>query len=100
MLGLTVLGIVLMALSLALLFTRKTVMRRVTTQPLGSLAPGFAATDAGYLLYAALVGVFGVFVMSVGIENVYLIVASIAVFVIGSIAGIAGEVVVYRNLKR
>jgi hypothetical protein len=90
----------LIAASVVLFAARDTIIRRVTSKSLGSLAPGFAAGKLGYAVYAALLGDFGLVVLGFGLGNVYLIMVSVALFVCGSIAGIAGEVAVYRNLKR
>src|SRR5260370_9714282 len=45
------------------------VMRRVTSQPLGELAPGFAASRRGFQTYAALVIAIGVFAVGLGIAG-------------------------------
>ena len=83
-----------------LVFARDVVTRRVTSRSLGTLAPGYAATRNGYLIYAGLIADFGILLIAIGYSLVWLIVATIAAFIIGSIAGIVGEVVVYRALKR
>ncbi|HEV2216042.1 MAG TPA: hypothetical protein VGV88_00580 [Candidatus Dormibacteraeota bacterium] len=75
-------------------------IRRVTSQPLGSLPPGYAATKQGYASYVALVGDLGLIALGIGYAQVFLIIGSIGVFIIVSIAVIAGEVVTYRMLKR
>jgi hypothetical protein len=93
-------GLVLIAAGVVLLWARDWVMRNVTRRSLGSLAPGYAATPRGYAVYAALVGDIGLVLIALGVEIAWLIVASIAVFIIGSAAAIAGEVVTYRALKR
>jgi hypothetical protein len=99
-LALTVLGITLVAASFALFVARDIIIRRVTSKSLGSLAPGFAATRTGFGLYVGLIGDIGVVALSLPTGNVYLVLASIALFVFGSVLVIAGEVVVYRRLKR
>src|SRR5260370_12200556 len=45
------------------------VMRRVTSQPLGELAPGFAASRRGFQTYAALVIAIGVFAVGLGVAG-------------------------------
>jgi len=80
--------------------SRETVTRRVTSRSLGSLAPGYAATRIGYLIYAGLIADFGILLIAINYSRVTLIVAAVAAFVIGSIVGIVGEVTTYRALKR
>ncbi len=82
------------------------VMRRVTSQPLGELAPGFAASRGGFRTYAALVIAIGVFAIGLGVAgSSVLIGAGLMVlggitFVVASVIAIAGEVKTYRALKR
>jgi hypothetical protein len=83
-----------------LALARRAVIRRVTSRSLGSLAPGWAATDHGYMVYAFLVVDLGVLVLAIGAASALLIVAAVIAFVLGSIAVLIGEVVVYRRLKR
>src|SRR5260370_38203301 len=45
------------------------VMRRVTSQPLGELAPGFAASRRGFQTYSALVIAIGVFAVGLGVAG-------------------------------
>jgi hypothetical protein len=80
-------------------------MRRVTSQPLGSLAPGYAATRSGYLNYVFLVFDLGLIVLSIYIATwssagLWFLAGSIALFLVGSVVVIFGEVVTYRGLKR
>jgi len=98
--ALTVIGIVLIFASAALFIAQDAVTRRVTSRPLGSLAPGYAATKLGYRLYVGLVTDVGLIALAIGLNIVWLIIASIAIFVIETIAVIIGEVVTYRKLKR
>jgi len=86
--------------SYALILGRDFVMRRVTSQPLGSLPPGYAATSRGYLAYTFLVFDLGLILLAINFENPWLILGAIGLFVIASITVIVGEVVTYRNLKR
>jgi hypothetical protein len=82
------------------------VMRRVTTQPLGELAPGFAASRRGFQTYAALVIAIGVFAVGLGVAGLSalvgagLMVLGVIAFVGASVIAIAGEVKTYRALKR
>lgn len=82
------------------------VIRRVTSQPLGTLPPGFAATRRGFRTYATLVLAVGILCLGIAMTARYLPVAA-ALLVIGalafgiaSIVAIAGEVETYRGLKR
>ena len=82
------------------------VMRRVTSQPLGELAPGFAATRRGFNTYASLVLAIGIFALGLGLAawNVQigtsLIVLGGITFAGASVIAIAGEIETYRALKR
>jgi hypothetical protein len=98
--ALTVIGIVLIFASGALLIAQDAVTRRVTSRSLGSLAPGYAATKLGYRLYVSLVTDVGLIALAIGLNIAWLIIASIALFVIETVAVAVGEVVVYRKLKR
>jgi hypothetical protein len=88
-----------------LIVFREAVIRRVTSQSLGSLAPGYAASRSGFVVYAALVGALGLIVLSLDLMTrtaaaLYLLIAGVVIFVAGSIVVIVGEVVTYRALKR
>jgi len=82
------------------------VMRRVTSRPLGSLAPGYAATRRGFRIYALLVVAVGILCVGIGlIERVVpvaalLLVLGALIFGIASVVAITGEVETYRALKR
>jgi hypothetical protein len=82
------------------------VMRRVTSQPLGELAPGFAASHRGFQTYAVLVVAVGLFAVGLGVAGssalvgAGLMVLGGIVFVVASVIAIAGEVKTYRALKR
>jgi hypothetical protein len=97
---LLVLGIALVISSLALILGRDFVIRRVTSRPLGSLPPGYAATPRGYIGYTFLVFDLGLILLAIDSENPWLILGAIGLFVIASITVILGEVVTVRNLKR
>jgi hypothetical protein len=103
-------GIVLSAAGLVLIFNlggaADVVMRRVTSQSLGQLAPGFAATRRGFNAYAALVLAIGVFALGLGVAGSFVAVGT-SLMVLGgitfagaSVIAIAGEVTTYRALKR
>jgi len=103
-------GIVLSAAGLILIFNlggaADLVMRRVTQQSLGQLAPGFAATRRGFNAYAALVLAIGVFALGLGVAGSFVAVGT-SLMVLGgitfagaSVIAIAGEVTTYRALKR
>jgi hypothetical protein len=95
-----VLGSALLVAGAVLMLARRWVIRNVTSRSLGSLAAGYAATDRGFVVYALLVIDLGLLVLSIAWGSALLVLAAIVVFVIGSIAVIAGEVVTYRNVKR
>lgn len=82
------------------------VIRRVTSKPLGELAPGFAATRLGFRIYAALVGALGLTAVAIAIAQDFpvpgliVVVAGLLAFVLLSIVAIRGEVQTYRGLKR
>jgi hypothetical protein len=82
------------------------VMRRVTSQPLGELAPGFAASRRGFRIYATLVLAVGIMCLGLGATAWFiplgagLLVVGALTFGIASVIAIAGEVETYRALKR
>jgi hypothetical protein len=82
------------------------VMRRVTSRPLGELAPGFAASRRGFRTYAALILAIGILCLGLAATarfiplGVGLLVLGVATFGIASVIAIAGEVETYRALKR
>ena len=104
------LGILLTATGLVLIFNvggaADFVMRRVTSQSLGDLAPGFAATRRGFNTYAALVMAIGLFTLGLAIAGsivsigTSLIVLGGITFAGASVIAIAGEIETYRALKR
>ncbi|HEY6876012.1 MAG TPA: hypothetical protein VI384_06610 [Candidatus Dormibacteraeota bacterium] len=97
---LLILGLILVFAAAALWVSRDYVTRHVTSKSLGSLAPGFAATRSGYFIYTGLVTDIGLILIALHFSNAWLLLAAIVLFVVESIAAIAGEVVVYRGLKR
>ena len=104
------LGVLISAAGVILLLnvagTADVVMRRVTSQPLGELAPGFAATRRGFNTYASLVLAIGIFALGLGLAawNVQigtsLIVLGGITFAGASVIAIAGEIETFRALKR
>ena len=82
------------------------VMRRVTSQPLGELAPGFAASRRGFRTYAVLVLAVGVLCVGLAETDHFLplaaalLIVGALLFGIASVIAIAGEVETYRGLKR
>jgi hypothetical protein len=103
-------GVVLSAAGLVLLFNvggaGDFVIKRVTSQSLGDLAPGFASTKRGFNIYATLVLAVGVFALGLGVAGWYvpmgtsLMVLGGITFAGASVIAIAGEVETYRALKR
>ena len=82
------------------------VMRRVTSQPLGELAPGFAASRRGFRVYAVLVLAIGILCLglaatswSIPVGAALLVLGALA-FGVASVIAIAGEVETFRGLKR
>jgi hypothetical protein len=104
------LGVLLTAAGLVLILNLggagDLVMRRVTSQPLGDLAPGYAATRRGFNTYASLVLAIGVFALGLAVAGrsvaigTSLIVLGGITFAGASVLAIAGEVEAYRALKR
>ncbi len=99
MAALIAIGLVLVFGAAALVFWQDAVTRRVTSQSLGSLAPGYAASKQGYRAYAGLVADIGLLAIAIGTGYAWLIAISIAFFVVGTAIVIYGEVVTYRALK-
>jgi hypothetical protein len=103
-------GVVLSAAGLVLLFNvggaGDVVIQRVTSQPLGDLAPGFASTKRGFNIYATLVLAVGVFALGLAVAGSFvpigtsLMVLGGITFAGASVIAIAGEVETYRALKR
>lgn len=97
---LLILGIALVFASAALLAARDFVIRHVTSKSLGSLAPGYAASRSGYNTYAGLVCDIGLILIALHLGIPWVVLLTIAFFLLGSIAVIIGEVLTYRALKR
>ncbi len=104
------LGILITVAGIALLLNvggaADVVMSRVTSQPLGDLAPGFAATRRGFNTYATLVVAIGIFAVGLGAVGwnvpigASLIVLGGITFAGSSVIAIAGEIETYRAQKR
>lgn len=103
-------GVLLCVAGITLLFNvagaGDAVIRRVTSQSLGDLAPGYAASPGGFKVYAVLVLAIGVAVAGLGMAarsaglGVGLFFVGVAVFAAGSVMAIVGEVRTYRAFKR
>jgi hypothetical protein len=82
------------------------VIKHVTSRPLGSLAPGYAASRIGFRVYAGVLAQIGLVIEGVGIAEFAPIAGAIVVavgvigFVVLSAVAIGGEVRTYRALKR
>ena len=105
-----VIGVLLSVAGLVLLLNlfgaADLVMRRVTSQPLGELAPGFAASRRGFRIYAVLVLAIGILCLGLA-ATAWFIPLGVGLLVLGaltfggaSVIAIAGEVETYRALKR
>jgi hydrogenase maturation factor len=80
-------------------------MQKVTSHPLGSLAPGYASTIGGYRVYSGLVRAFGLTLAGLWAASIFpagalLAVLGVAFFIFNSVRAIRGEVRTYRALKR
>jgi hypothetical protein len=105
-----VIGVFLFAAGLVLLVNlfgaADLVMRRVTSQPLGELAPGFAASRRGFRTYSVLVLAIGILCLGLAATawsiqlGAGLLVLGALTFGVASVIAIVGEVETYRALKR
>jgi len=103
-------GVLLWVVGLALLLnlagSADAVMRRVTSQPLGDLAPGFAASRTGFRVYAVLISDIGVAVTGLGVAGSFPVLGAgllglgVIGFLVASVIAIVGDVGTYRALKR
>jgi hypothetical protein len=80
--------------------------KRVTSRYLGSLAPGFANSPAGFAVYARLLSAIGAIFLGIAIADRFVLVG-LAVLVLGavtfvvlSVIAVRGEIATYRALKR
>ena len=82
------------------------VIRRVTSRPLGELAPGFAAGARGFKIYATLVVSVGILCLGLAATGwslplgAGLIVLGAVIFGAASVVAIKGEVETYQRLRR
>ena len=87
-------------------YNRQFVIDRLTSRSLGTLAPGYAATQNGIRVYALLIDSIGLTLLGVGLAPRFPQVGAsgaacgIFAFVVFSIVAIVGEVRTYRTLKR
>src|SRR5437899_10344183 len=98
-------GVVLSAAGLVLLFNvggaGDMVIKRVTSQSLGDLAPGFASTKRGFNIYATLILAVGVFALGRGVAGSYvpigtsLMVRVVITWCVASVRAIAGDIVTF-----
>ena len=95
-----VLGAVLLVAGALMALLRGTVIRYWTSRYLGSLAPGYAASRIGVLVYAGLVADLGLLLLALAAGSPLLLVASIAIFIAASVVVFVGEWRTYRALKR
>lgn len=98
-------GVLITLGGIAVEFKRELVIRRVTSQSLGSLAPGYAATRFGLTVYATLIDAVGLATIGLGLTawTIYgaaLAAFMVALFLVLSVFAIVGEVRVYRALNR
>jgi hypothetical protein len=82
------------------------VKRNVTSRYLGSLAPGFANSPAGFAVYARLLTSIGAIFLGIAIADRFalaglaVLVLGVAAFIILSVIAVRGELRTYRALKR
>jgi hypothetical protein len=82
------------------------VKRNVTSRYVGSLAPGFANSPAGFAVYARLLTAIGAVFVGIAIADRFVFVGlgviaiAAVVFVVLSVIAIRGELSTYRALKR
>ena len=110
MLVVVAIGILITASGLALLTNlfgaADLVIRRVTSQSLGTLAPGFAASRHGFSVYAIVLTSLGALVLGLGLIPLLfgiaggIMVMGAITFVIASVIAIRGEVETYRAINR
>ena len=93
-------GVALILAGLVLATARGWVIRNITSRSLGSLAPGFAATPGGYLVYCYLVFDIGWFVVALAQGIAILLAITVVTFVVATVVVVVGEYVVFRRLKR
>ena len=86
--------------------SREFVIKRVASQSLGTLAPGYAASRTGMAVYGLLITSIGAVLLGLGAVDTLgtagpvLAGAGVIAFIVLSVVAIAGEVRTYRALKR
>ena len=81
------------------------VIRHLTSKPLGSLAPGYAASWTGFRVYALMLAAIGGVVGGVGVAEtlpvlgVIYIAVGLVGFIALSVLAVRGEMRTYRALK-
>ena len=81
-------------------------IRHLTSKPLGSLPPGYAATPRGLQVYGLVVLAIGLLFMGVAlaasavVSGLALLGVGIVAFGFGSVFAIRGEIATSRSLKR
>jgi hypothetical protein len=104
-LELLILGSAVLLSSFALGVGRQAVIRTVTSRSLGGLAPGYAATEIGFLVYVNILMSIGLVLMAIwsmsfSAWGIVFLALAVLGFIVYSIVAIAGEVRTYRALKR
>jgi hypothetical protein len=103
---LVVLGAVFLIAGNLVYYNRQFVIDRLTSRSLGTLAPGYAATQNGIRVYAYLIVSIGLTLVGVGLAprlpqfGAAGAVGGVIAFVVFSVVAIVGEVRTYRALKR
>jgi len=81
-------------------------IRHLTSKPLGSLPPGYAATPRGLQVYGLVVLAIGLLFMGVAlaasavVSGLALVGVGLVAFGFGSVFAIRGEIATSRSLKR
>ena len=82
------------------------VIRHLTSKPLGSLPPGFAASNTGFKVYSLVVLAVGLVFLGVGLaaaavtSGLALVGIGLVAFGFSSVLAIRGEIATYRAMKR
>jgi uncharacterized membrane protein len=99
-------AVALLGMAVALELNRELLIRRVTSRSLGALAPGYAATNTGFRVYAGLVAAIGIATLGGALTtwsqpvSWALLLAGIVGFSILTVVALTGEARTYRALKR
>jgi hypothetical protein len=107
---LLVLGVLFIGVGVVLTFDiaglGRSVIKNLTSKPLGTLAPGFAATRQGMETYGLVLATCGLMLISVPMASIQPVaglvglVGGFIAFLLVSVLAIVGEVRTYRALKR